>query len=91
MAYAGNALIGMQDALLSSEDQKAILDRQRDLCFYCEEPLVADIIWDHFIPRSMGGPHHLNNRVAACPRCDRDKGNKMPTQEQIDKFADQLA
>ena len=83
-------LIGMTDALLSDIDKNRILARQGNVCFYCGDPLLRTIIWDHFIPRRANGPHHLNNRVAACGKCDGAKGGRLPTEEEIHKFLDQI-
>ena len=46
----------------------------RVACFYCEEPVhVAYIEKDHYIPVSRGGSDGLDNLVATCRRCNRDK------------------
>lgn len=89
MSYR-DVLVGMQDALLPDEDKVKILARQNGLCFYCDKPLGAMIIWDHFVPRHANGPHHLNNRVAAHNECDGKKGGRLPTEAEIEKFLDQI-
>ncbi len=83
-------LAGMEDAIVPDADKAEIIDRQNGLCFYCEQRLPAGIIWDHFVPRRLGGPHHLNNRVAACRPCDGRKGGREPTEAEIIKFLGQI-
>lgn len=89
MSYR-DVLAGMTDAALSERERRHILIRQGGRCFYCDQRLEFGVKWDHFIPRNAKGPHHINNRVAACTPCDGKKGGRMPTQAEIDKFADQL-
>ncbi|MBB5869862.1 5-methylcytosine-specific restriction endonuclease McrA [Allocatelliglobosispora scoriae] len=53
--------------------RRAIFARDGGRCVYCSGP--AETI-DHVIPRSKGGPHHWENVVAACARCNHSKGDK---------------
>lgn len=55
-------------------------------CFYCGEPFSKrrGITRDHLFPRSMG--YDLGgNKVAAHPRCNVAKGDRMPTPDEVDK------
>jgi hypothetical protein len=65
-----------------------VLVREQDgLCFYCHEPMTTpltglpplprDATLDHLIPRSEGGRHRFPNEVAACHRCNGERGT-MP-------------
>lgn len=62
----------------------------RDMCKcgYCGRRLIlssSNIIKedsmtiDHVVPRAKGGKHEWTNIVAACPKCNSEKGDKMPT------------
>lgn len=51
------------------------LDRYWIGCFYCEERVhTLHVEKDHYIPVSRGGSDGLDNLVATCRRCNRDKG-----------------
>jgi len=38
---------------------------------------------DHVIPRSKGGAHHVTNWALAHRACNGEKGNRMPTAEEL--------
>ena len=47
------------------------------MCFYCDCNLTCRTIQvDHFVSLKEGGPHHYDNWVAACKRCNLRKGHK---------------
>lgn len=49
----------------------------RARCYYCEVILEpGDYTVDHFHPRSKGG-RGADNRVAACVKCNQEKGDKV--------------
>jgi 5-methylcytosine-specific restriction endonuclease McrA len=52
-----------------------VLERDRYICRYCGGR--ADRA-DHYWPRSKGGADTLDNLVAACDGCNRDKGDLTP-------------
>jgi len=57
-----------------------ILDRDGSACVWCGRPfegLVAATT-EHLVPRVKGGPSWLENEVAACRRCNRDRGHTTP-------------
>lgn len=33
---------------------------------------------DHVVPRTLGGPDHIDNYVLCCKTCNSRKGNKLP-------------
>ncbi|MEP6853660.1 MAG: HNH endonuclease signature motif containing protein, partial [bacterium] len=35
---------------------------------------------DHLVPRVKGGPSWLENELAACRRCNRDRGHRAPVE-----------
>lgn len=45
-------------------------------CFYCGAYPATDV--EHVIPFSQGGSDHRDNLVAACSRCNVEKGGKRP-------------
>src|SRR3954465_3676433 len=46
-------------------------------CQYCGSTKAGPTV-DHVIPRSRGGKSVWENIVAACPPCNRRKGNRLP-------------
>lgn len=75
--------------LLTEEIRARILAEQRRRCFYCFrllDPLLIDLSWGHFIPRSLGRPDGEENRVAACRKCDGLKAARLPTREEFERF-----
>lgn len=60
-------------------NKKNILRRDHYTCQYCGrrgERLTVD----HVVPRSRGGDTTWTNVVAACLRCNLDKGNQSPAE-----------
>ena len=50
-------------------------------CVYCATPLeFANATLDHVYPLAHGGAHTLGNLVAACPPCNRLKGQLLPVE-----------
>lgn len=55
-----------------------ILERDGDACVWCGRPfegLVAATT-EHVVPRIKGGPSWLENEVAACRRCNGQRGHR---------------
>lgn len=61
----------------SSARLGVLVTRDGDGCVWCgrdfDDTVVPTI--DHVIPLSAGGPRWLENEVAACRRCNRDRGD----------------
>jgi 5-methylcytosine-specific restriction endonuclease McrA len=58
------------------------LDRDGPTCVWCSRAfsdLVRPTI-DHVVPRVKGGPSIPENEVAACARCNRERGHASPVQ-----------
>jgi len=64
----------------------SLAEEQNWLCFYCGCVMVNDpaqpdapnaLTFDHIVPKSEGGKFAKSNGVAACDKCNRDRGN-MP-------------
>ena len=57
--------------------RKNVFLRDRFRCQYCGAHCSAGhITIDHVVPRSKGGRTMWNNVVAACPACNRKKGDR---------------
>ncbi|GAA2002602.1 HNH endonuclease [Nakamurella flavida] len=58
-----------------------ILLRDGDRCCWCATPFgrLTRPTTDHLVPRVKGGPSWLENEVAACPRCNGQRGHRSPT------------
>ncbi|HIK09985.1 MAG TPA: HNH endonuclease [Oscillatoriaceae cyanobacterium M33_DOE_052] len=57
--------------------RRNILERDTHTCQYCGYT-GGDLTLDHVIPRSRGGGDTWENMVAACVRCNVQKGNRTP-------------
>ncbi|MGY1603785.1 HNH endonuclease [Geodermatophilus sp. SYSU D00815] len=58
----------------------AILERDGPTCVWCGRgfgPLVRPTT-EHVVPRVKGGPSWLENEVAACRRCNAERGHRAP-------------
>ncbi len=52
--------------------------RDRFSCQYCgTKPYLADLTFDHVVPRSRGGRTSWTNVVTACSPCNLKKGSKL--------------
>lgn len=58
----------------------AVLDRDGAHCLWCGRGFTTLIrpTTDHLVPRVKGGPSWLENEVAACSRCNNDRGHRTP-------------
>jgi len=63
-----------------------ILESQGGRCFYC--PNLSTTV-DHLIPLSQNGAYGSSNIVGACKGCNEEKGDRMPTGEEITLFIKQ--
>jgi HNH endonuclease len=58
----------------------AALERDGGTCIWCGRaftPLVPPTT-EHVVPRVKGGPSWLENEVAACRRCNSERGHRGP-------------
>jgi 5-methylcytosine-specific restriction endonuclease McrA len=55
--------------------------REGDRCFWCRRPFsrLVPPTTDHLIPRVRGGPSWQANEVAACRRCNAERGHRSPS------------
>lgn len=58
-----------------------ILERDGAECVWCRRPLEVGLVTattEHVVPRIKGGPSWLQNEVAACSRCNSERGHRTP-------------
>jgi 5-methylcytosine-specific restriction endonuclease McrA len=55
-----------------------ILDRDGATCIWCGREFSGLVrpTTEHVVPRVKGGPSCLENEVAACGRCNRERGHR---------------
>ena len=67
---------------------RAVLDRDGLSCIWCGRAFT-DLLrptTEHVVPRLKGGPSWLENEVAACGRCNGERGHRSPV-EWLDECA----
>lgn len=58
-----------------------ILERDGPYCVWCRRPLevgLVDATTEHLVPRIKGGPSWIENELAACRRCNNERGHRTP-------------
>jgi hypothetical protein len=58
-----------------------ILERDGPYCMWCSAPLDSTRnppTSEHVVPRIKGGPSWIENEVAACKRCNNERGHQGP-------------
>lgn len=61
---------------------RAALERDGATCMWCGRPFTDCIspTTEHVVPRVKGGPSWPENEVAACRRCNSDRGHRGPVE-----------
>jgi hypothetical protein len=61
---------------------RAAVERDGPTCIWCGRVFTALIVptTEHVVPRVKGGPSWLENEVAACSRCNSDRGHAAPVE-----------
>ena len=58
---------------------EVILERDGYDCVWCRRPLTMDSsTTDHLIPKLKGGPSWIENEVASCAKCNKNRGHTRP-------------
>jgi len=59
-----------------------ILDRDGATCVWCGRAFAGLVppTTEHVVPRVKGGPSWLENEVAACRRCNSERGHRNPVE-----------
>ena len=65
-----------------------VLDRDGDLCFFCNKPLGDDITLEHLLAISRGGRNALANMVLMHEKCNNELSN-LPLIDKIKKIKEQ--
>ena len=61
-----------------------IYARDRYSCQYCgHEKKIAELTYDHVVPRAQGGKTEWSNIVTACSDCNAAKANRTPDQAKM--------
>lgn len=63
------------------ERLRLVLERDGAACVWCRRPVDTGLVratTEHVVPRIKGGPSWLENEVAACARCNRERGHRTP-------------
>lgn len=70
-----------------SADDAALMDvQQGGRCFLCGQAMGAKSTYDHLIPRAYGGADAAANVTLVHGRCNKLKGDRLPTGDEIDRF-----
>lgn len=67
--------------LSRSARMRRILERDGATCVWCRRPIDTDLVpatTEHLVPRIKGGPSWFENEMAACARCNRERGHRTP-------------
>lgn len=71
----------MVDEQLGRADRlDRILERDGATCVWCGRPFegLVQPTTEHLVPRLKGGPSWLENELAACRRCNGQRGHRTP-------------
>ena len=74
---------GEDRALGRSSRLDLVLERDGDRCVWCRRPFDGRLIvptTEHVVPRVKGGPSWIENEVAACSRCNSERGHRTPSE-----------
>lgn len=67
--------------LSRSGRMRLILQRDGARCVWCQREIDTDKVLattEHLVPRIKGGPSWFENEMAACARCNRERGHRTP-------------
>jgi hypothetical protein len=65
-----------------AERLRTVLGRDGATCIWCARPFgsLVRATTEHVVPKVKGGPSWLENEVAACGRCNRERGHRTPVE-----------
>jgi len=77
--------------VITNELRRAVFERDNHTCLYCggvgEE---TDLEVDHIIPVSKGGNDDIRNLCTACWKCNRSKGARILTTNELQRIANKI-
>lgn len=61
---------------------RSVLDRDGATCVWCSRTfdVLVPPTTEHLVPRVKGGPSWAENELAACRRCNRERGHRTPAE-----------
>ena len=68
-------------SLSRSARMRLILERDGTRCVWCRREIDTERVastTEHLVPRIKGGPSWFENEMAACARCNRERGHRTP-------------
>lgn len=75
----------MNQAVSASQPDRAerlncALQRDGATCVWCSRPFgpLVPATTEHVVPRAKGGPSWPENELAACRRCNHERGHRTP-------------
>ncbi|MFA9430450.1 HNH endonuclease [Egicoccus sp. AB-alg2] len=70
------------DGWSAAERLAAAIERDGPYCVWCSREFTGLVraTREHLVPRVKGGPSVLENELAACSRCNRERGHRSPVQ-----------
>jgi 5-methylcytosine-specific restriction endonuclease McrA len=73
---------GMTSQPGRAERLRSILQRDGQACLWCGREFTALVppTTEHVVPRLKGGPSWVENEVAACRRCNSERGHRSPVE-----------
>ena len=63
------------------ERLRIVLERDGSRCVWCRREIDTTHVratTEHVVPRIKGGPSWIENELAACARCNRERGHRTP-------------
>ena len=72
---------GRKRQLNRRERMAEIIERDGPYCVWCSAPLNLTLnppTTEHLVPRIKGGPSWIENELAACKRCNNERGHQSP-------------
>lgn len=76
-SHRRRARVANLPADLTLEEWEEILEKYNHSCVYCGTKSES-LQQEHVIPVAQGGGYTKDNIVPACPRCNQQKGNRIP-------------
>ncbi|MGA1855231.1 HNH endonuclease [Azospirillum sp. 11R-A] len=71
---------------VTPDDARLMDVQQGGRCFFCDGSVGAKSTFDHLIPQAYGGIDDPANVVLAHRRCNQRKDDRLPTDEELDRF-----
>jgi HNH endonuclease len=82
LTSAGMSVQPLSPQPARAERLERVLERDGARCVWCGRALGGRVraTTEHVVPRVKGGPSWIENEVAACSRCNRERGHLTPAE-----------